>query len=514
MVNVFARDRAALALAAFLALYAAFLALQPGGDRPLMVISDIAGTLPPLVAGVLALKASSVSADRGRVGWRLIGLGSLCWGAGELIWSFYEVILFRPSPFPSLADAAYLGSVPLFFAGILVLTAPAAGAARLRRGLDALAVVAAAGAISWHLVIGPIYASSEATTLEKVLSSAYPLSDLALLFALALSVPRLVQDHRGQVLGVFSAGLVLFLLADSGFAYLENTDAYASGSLVDFGWVAATTLFAYSAVLQHRWRPDYSDSRPQTLDAVGFFHVLPILLLPLMVGWPLLRNLLDAPLGPTEAPTLGFIYAFTVFVVLRQATALIDSARLNRQLAQSNARLEVRTEVLSERLVEEQTAANCDWLTGTLSRRAISLELERLAGNPANRLALGLIDLDGLKMVNDRDGHVAGDHSLRLVASALTMDGAIVGRYGGDEFLVLLPEASEAEVLAYLSIVDWRLGSLSARDEISSPSFSSGFVLFPLQASSIADLIDIADQRMYTAKNEKKRGSQQLRSVA
>jgi diguanylate cyclase (GGDEF)-like protein len=228
-----------------------------------------------------------------------------------------------------------------------------------------------------------------------------------------------------------------------------------------------------------------------------------------------MQEVLDAPLGPTEAPTLAFIYAFTVFVVLRQATALIDSVRLNRRLALSNARLEVRTEVLSERLVEEQAAANRDWLTGTLSRRAISLELERLALDDANRLALGIIDLDGLKVVNDRQGHAAGDHVLRLVANALSMDGAIVGRYGGDEFLVLLPDASEAEVLAYLSIVDWRLGSLSARDEIPTPGISSGFVLFPLQARSIAALLEIADQRMYSAKNDKKqRGSEDLRSVA
>jgi diguanylate cyclase (GGDEF)-like protein len=229
-----------------------------------------------------------------------------------------------------------------------------------------------------------------------------------------------------------------------------------------------------------------------------------------VVGWPIVQQLRGEPI--TETATLLFISAYTVFVVLRQATALLDSVSLNRHLTMSNATLEVRTEVLSERLMQEQNAANLDWLTGTLSRRAIESEVERLV-SPASthHLALGVIDLDGLKVINDRDGHQVGDQVLRLVGQALSMDGAIVGRIGGDEFLVLLPEASEAEVLAYLSIVDWRLDSLSSHQEMPPPGISSGFALYPRQAENAEDLLSIADQRMYTAKNEKKdRGGQGL----
>ncbi len=497
------RRVADLTLLAFVAVFVLLLVVQPGSESTFQGIADVLGMLPPLAAGVIGLRAAAVSVERARRGWLLIGLGCLSWGAGEAIWSFYEIVLDQSGPFPSWADVAYLGSVPLLLAGILVLTAPPNHSARLRRGLDSLAVVAAAGALSWHFVIGPIYAVSDATDLEKVLTSAYPLSDLALLFALAMSVPRLMRDRAGHVLGVFGAGMLIFLLADSGFAYLETAGGYTSGSIVDLGWVAATCLFAHAAYLQYEQRPDYEDTHAEALASVSVFQVIPVLLLPVIVGWPLLQAVAGTPLA--ETPTLLFIFAFAVVVVLRQVTALLDNVSLNRRLAMSNATLEVRTELLSERLVQEQNAANVDFLTGTLSRRAIEAELERLTA-PFNteQLALGVVDLDGLKVVNDRDGHAIGDQMLRLVGAALSMDGAIVGRIGGDEFLVLLPEAGEAEVLAYLSIVDWRLGSLSGREEMPSPGISSGFALYPLQARTAQSLLTLADQRMYSQKNEKK----------
>jgi diguanylate cyclase (GGDEF)-like protein len=497
------RNLPVVLLGLYIGVFALLLYFKPGSEETFEGLSDIAGVLPPIAGGLIALRAASVSVERARKGWTLIGLGCLSWGAGEVIWTFYELALGQWSPFPSWADAAYLAAVPLFFAGILVLTAPPARAARLRHGLDALAVVAAAAALSWHLVIGPIYAASDATAVEKLLSSAYPISDLVLLFALALSAPRLMHDRAGRVLGVFGAGMLLFLFADSGFAYLETVEAYESGDLVDLGWVAATCLFAYAAYLQYRYRPDYEETHPDSLASVSVFQVLPVLLLPVMVGWPLLAAALDSAV--LEVPTLVFIYAFSVVVVLRQAAALLDSVALNRHLAVSNATLEVRTEVLSERLVKEEQAANLDWLTGTLSRRAIEVELDRLT-MPFNdgSLALGVVDLDGLKVINDRDGHAVGDQVLRTVGMALSMDGAIVGRTGGDEFLILLPDATEAEVLAYLSIVDWRLSSLAAREEMPPPQISSGFALYPLQARTTQSLLDLADKRMYAQKNEKK----------
>lgn len=94
-----------------------------------------------------------------------------------------------------------------------------------------------------------------------------------------------------------------------------------------------------------------------------------------------------------------------------------------------------------------------DPLTGLYNRRAIAEELTRLAAlaqRSGRPLALVMLDLDDFKAVNDRDGHEAGDAVLKSTAEALrqalrTSDVPL--RYGGEEFLVALPETAEAEAL-------------------------------------------------------------------
>jgi diguanylate cyclase (GGDEF)-like protein len=102
------------------------------------------------------------------------------------------------------------------------------------------------------------------------------------------------------------------------------------------------------------------------------------------------------------------------------------------------------------RRISAERSADTDALTGLGSRRAIVAQLERMVegGRPGDSFSLLAIDGDGLKQINDRSGHAAGDAALlRLgeVIVATLRDSDIVGRTGGDEFLALLPGTSGAE---------------------------------------------------------------------
>lgn len=116
--------------------------------------------------------------------------------------------------------------------------------------------------------------------------------------------------------------------------------------------------------------------------------------------------------------------------------------------------LQVIDRVMSEAIDGSSTsmrqAALTDPLTGCANRRALEDDLERAAAG-ANRTGLdvcvAVIDLDGLKQINDTNGHAAGDSSLRDLAVALrsaVRETDTVYRVGGDEFVVLMPYSGTA----------------------------------------------------------------------
>ena len=130
-----------------------------------------------------------------------------------------------------------------------------------------------------------------------------------------------------------------------------------------------------------------------------------------------------------------------------------------------------------------------------------------------------MIDMDNLKAINDKLGHMAGDDALRHIATTLkngTRTSDIAARYGGDEFAVILPETP----LEMAAIVAERLRKQIYKrigEEPDGPviSVSIGSASFPDDASSSAELIEAADQALYRAKDNGKNSiSTPLRTLA
>jgi two-component system cell cycle response regulator len=109
-------------------------------------------------------------------------------------------------------------------------------------------------------------------------------------------------------------------------------------------------------------------------------------------------------------------------------------------------RIKALQDELRLRNAELELASRTDALTGLPNRRHLEEQLQRLAGN--GRLSVLLLDIDRFKQVNDTRGHAAGDEVLRVVAGRLreavrTAD--VAGRWGGEEFLVVLPATATVE---------------------------------------------------------------------
>jgi diguanylate cyclase (GGDEF)-like protein/putative nucleotidyltransferase with HDIG domain len=154
-----------------------------------------------------------------------------------------------------------------------------------------------------------------------------------------------------------------------------------------------------------------------------------------------------------------------------------------------------------------QEQAITDGLTGVKTHRflmeALSAEWKR--STRANRpLALVLMDLDRFKFVNDFYGHLEGDVVLQRVGHILEQNcrrSDVVARYGGDEFVILMPETSveQARQLAN-KLRGWIASDPLLRDKNITASF--GIAAFPVHGSTPQELIQIADSSMYLSKHQ------------
>jgi diguanylate cyclase (GGDEF)-like protein len=153
-----------------------------------------------------------------------------------------------------------------------------------------------------------------------------------------------------------------------------------------------------------------------------------------------------------------------------------------------------------------------DSLTGLFNRTFFFAAIEREIARSARSgrgFCLLLMDLDELKTINDRLGHFHGDRVLRGVGLVITRGVRQIdtpARYGGDEFVVLLPETDPAG--AFVVAEKIRLGVTSMPVETPEdgprPSLSIGVVAYPDDGRTADELIVSADERMYASKRSGK----------
>ena len=149
-------------------------------------------------------------------------------------------------------------------------------------------------------------------------------------------------------------------------------------------------------------------------------------------------------------------------------------------------------------------AARIDALTGVMGRAAAELYLQEgldLARQERLPLSLLICDLDSFKSVNDRYGHPVGDAVLKAAARRLkrhTGSNGRVGRWGGEEFVVILPNMAKTEALTLAE----RLRKAIAGNDLAGLTVTASFGVASYRSGDgMAELFERADQRLYEAKN-------------
>ncbi|HLJ68103.1 MAG TPA: diguanylate cyclase [Chloroflexota bacterium] len=515
------------------AVFLCLLVIQPGSHAFFVALDDITQCAGIFVVVGLSLTSVVSTRRRGVRNWAplLLCLGPLGFAIGQVIWTIYEVVLNQPTPTPSLADAFFLLEYPLLTAGILLLPhRPLSLASRGRALLDGLIALAGFLTFSWYFILGPTMLQDAASVLARVVNTAYPLWDLALIGCLLALLGRSPRSLMRPVVAAIVLGLLSVVTTDSIFdiGVLHNT--YATGWLSDLGWpfgemtvslaggMAAVALAREQSAGALRGTGDEDGDAELTPTSWG--SLTPYAMVPAVAGLSIYIAHFkgDRVLEP-GVYSLGA--AQLLMVIARQAVSVLENHQLFDRLRDAYRQVGDKNRALTQANQRLQTLATTDPHTELPNHRALvsvlDQEIERCR-RYGRVSAILVVDLDHFKTINDSFGHITGDAVLREAAHimrATLRSVDTIGRWGGEEFLVILPEIEGDDAL----VAAERLREAVARHALQSAAChvtcSIGVAVYPDDGGGRDRLIEAADQAMYLAKrmgrNQTRAASESLR---
>jgi len=455
--------------------------LDPGS---VLVLDNLSQLAAASVAAALCARTARLSRGNSRWSWTAFAVGAGGWAAGAAVWSWFELVARRPTPFPSFADVGYLTFSVGITTGMLLLPGAASSLRRGRDLLDGVMVAAALAAISWSTSLGAVLRSGAEGRLGMAVSVAYPISDVVVVTAAVVALGH--SRGRRRTLLLLAGGLTCMATADTAFAYLVATGSYATGNPLDLGWIAAFLTIGVAAADAAAHATAHAATRP-------------------------------APAARTLIPYIAIMAGFAVLVTSPQRGEQVSTAAL-RLLALASAAAVVRQYVIARE--NSALAAAVAAREAQLREQALRDPLTRLPNRTLftdrvghalmlhqrdqRPLAVVFCDLDAFKGVNDTLGHAVGDQLLIAVAARLAASlhrADTLARLGGDEFAALLedPAGVQATTAALTAALagPFSIGehAVQARASIGVATVAAGE-----PTPSMDDLLAHADVAMYVAK--------------
>jgi diguanylate cyclase (GGDEF)-like protein len=300
---------------------------------------------------------------------------------------------------------------------------------------------------------------------------------IVLLTALAVEnrVPVSRDPGKEMAVATLIVGAVAYLTSVFYFM-LPAPPKIHPNALIPRPWDLAPAAIYIAAVIGYRWRLRRANA---SLDRA--LYVAAILNAICHLTMSESQHTLDA------AATLAHIFMVLSYVVVLGGT-LLDNAQLFDQVSR---------------------LASSDSLTGLANHRrlfeVLETELQR-SRRTGRSFALLLFDLDGLKKINDKYGHLTGSRAIRRLGCALRANSRAIdtpARYGGDEFALVLPESGENEAKQAAARICEQLANDGEEPKV---SVSVGMAVYPMDGTTIEKLLSSADRALYSMKgrSEKK----------
>ncbi|MFN8524665.1 MAG: EAL domain-containing protein [Chloroflexota bacterium] len=308
----------------------ALIILALGGEDQKQLDKLMSMALTGLTALAAAFAARQTAREGSSRAWALLACGAVANFCGDSLYLLVG-ITSGDTPFPSIADAAYLLYYPFILAGLLAFPhRPESASERLKFWLDALTTLVGGGLLFWYFLIFPIADSQETSDLAAFVAVAYPVADLVLILGVASVALRASVSLSRTMFGLLGGSIVAFLIADVAYGNLNLTGQYVAGEpitlLAEAPYQISYLLLSVAAFLAVRRaaRRDRPSSQvPDRLPAVNSLPYVAVL-----VGYSLL---VWASFGDVSNGLRGLIVGavlMTGLVLARQIAAVRENSRL------------------------------------------------------------------------------------------------------------------------------------------------------------------------------------------
>ena len=380
-----------------------------------------------------------------RAPWIWFAITALLFFIGESLFAYIVHTTGEEPETPSICDFFYIANTVTCVIGLAIYVLKNRNIDITNLSIDIIISILAAFGIIFLSTIKPILAEENIDYISLYVKIAYPIGDIALLFAFFVLFFNTSVVHffsRTNILMALS--FILMFLSDQ--IYL--IDSVLKLNLVMYlepVWGIVHLILAISGLCDERENElDSSDK-----DDKNTFKTKIVDNVRTLIPYVLTFSILIYVIIKNNIIDFASIWALLLFTLLclRQVIIIVRNKRLLAKIQLNEVMLNLKNSELEKLNEKVQHDAQIDFLTQLYNRRFIDEVFEELECDKNQKKLFGImiIDVDLFKNINDKFGHQTGDKVLRAVADcikAITRTNDIACRFGGDEFIVLLPDAT------------------------------------------------------------------------
>jgi PAS domain S-box-containing protein len=386
-------------------------------------VGDSADMMAALIAGLACVRAARRGGVEAR-GWALLAVGMLVWAAAGALWAYYGLTRAHSYPFPSVADAGFLGyAVPTAGALLVFPRVRLPGVSGMRVVADGLLIATGVLFVSGATVLGPVVLNLAEPGSTRIVAIAYPVVDVAI--ASLVLILALRRPAGARLPWVFlGSGLIVLAVCDSTFVALPTAGGEIFGTPFQAGWVAAFLLIALATLVPAR--PAQVKVRRHFTVVQELLPYLPVLAAVIVMAVHLPRLLEDPFLATSGALLLVVLIAQQVLVAVekvRLADDLESTVVLrSEQLRAADVRFRSLVQSSDDAIVG-QTVAGVVTSWNAAAERLYGYRMEEIVGKsmhvivPPDRRAEEVAILAAAG---------AGEHRKRYESIRLRKDGSTV----------------------------------------------------------------------------------------